>query len=53
MIMLLLQTFSEIIKRAAAMTGTIPDPNAATLSMHEAAEAEAARLAAELAAERK
>jgi TRAP-type mannitol/chloroaromatic compound transport system permease small subunit len=53
MILLLLQAFSEIIKRAAAMTGAIPDPNAASLSMHEAAEAEAARLAAELAAERK
>jgi TRAP-type mannitol/chloroaromatic compound transport system permease small subunit len=53
MAMLLLQTFSEIIKRAAVMAGTIPDPNAASLSAHELAEAEAARLAAEIAAERK
>ena len=53
MALLLLQAISEIIKRAAVMAGAIPDPNAATLSIHEAAEAEAARLAAELAAERK
>jgi TRAP-type mannitol/chloroaromatic compound transport system permease small subunit len=53
MALLLLQAISEIIKRAAVMAGAIPDPNAATLSAHEAAEAEAARLAAELAAERK
>lgn len=53
MTLLLLQAISEIIKRAAVMAGTIPDPNAAALSIHEAAEAEAARLAAELASERK
>jgi TRAP-type mannitol/chloroaromatic compound transport system permease small subunit len=53
MALLLFQAVSEIIKRAAVMAGTIPDPNEATLSVHEAAEAEAARLAAELAAERK
>jgi TRAP-type mannitol/chloroaromatic compound transport system permease small subunit len=53
MTMLLLQAFSEIIKRAAAMAGIIPDPNARTLSAHELAEAEAARIAAEIAAERK
>jgi TRAP-type mannitol/chloroaromatic compound transport system permease small subunit len=53
MALLLLQAISEIIKRAAVMAGAIPDPNEATLSAHEAAEAEAARLAAELAAERK
>jgi TRAP-type mannitol/chloroaromatic compound transport system permease small subunit len=53
MTLLLFQAISEIIKRAAVMAGTIPDPNAAALSIHEAAEAEAARLAAELASERK
>ena len=53
MTLLLFQAVSEIIKRAAVMAGTIPDPNAAALSIHEAAEAEAARLAAELASERK
>lgn len=53
MVLLLFQAISEIIKRAAVMAGTIPDPNAGALSIHEAAEAEAARLAAELAAERK
>jgi TRAP-type mannitol/chloroaromatic compound transport system permease small subunit len=53
MALLLLQAISEIIKRAAVMAGEIPDPNAAALSIHEAAEAEAAKLAAELAAERK
>jgi TRAP-type mannitol/chloroaromatic compound transport system permease small subunit len=53
MALLLLQAISEIIKRAAVMAGAIPDPNAAALSVHEAAEAEAARLAAEIAAERK
>jgi TRAP-type mannitol/chloroaromatic compound transport system permease small subunit len=53
MALLLLQAISEIIKRAAAMAGTIPDPNAAALSAHELAEAEAARLAAEIAAERR
>lgn len=52
MTLLLFQAVSEIIKRAAAMTGTIPDPNAEVLSAHEAAEAEAARLAAEIKAER-
>lgn len=53
MAMLLLQAVSEIIKRAAAMAGKIPDPNAASLSAHEMAELEAARLAAEIAASRK
>jgi TRAP-type mannitol/chloroaromatic compound transport system permease small subunit len=53
MTLLLFQAISEIIKRAAVMAGTIPDPNAAALSIHEAAEAEAARLAAELASGRK
>lgn len=53
MILLLLQAISEIIKRAAAMTGAIPDPNAVVLSAHEIAEAEAAKLAAEIAAQRK
>lgn len=53
MVMLLLQTISEIIKRAAVMAGTIPDPNAAALSAHELAEAEAAKLAADLSADRK
>jgi TRAP-type mannitol/chloroaromatic compound transport system permease small subunit len=52
MALLLLQAISEIIKRAAVMAGAIPDPNAAALSAHELAEAEAARLAAEIAAER-
>lgn len=53
MVLLLLQAISEIIKRAAAMAGVIPDPNAIVLSAHEIAEAEAAKLAAAIAAERK
>jgi TRAP-type mannitol/chloroaromatic compound transport system permease small subunit len=52
MTLLLLQAISEIIKRAAVMAGTIPDPNAAALNAHELAEAEAAKLAAEIAAKR-
>jgi TRAP-type mannitol/chloroaromatic compound transport system permease small subunit len=52
MALLLLQAISEIIKRAAVMAGEIPDPNAATLTAHQLAEAEAARLAAEIAATR-
>jgi TRAP-type mannitol/chloroaromatic compound transport system permease small subunit len=53
MALLLLQAFSEIIKRVAMMRGLIPDSNTTVLSTHESAEAEAARLAAELAASRK
>jgi TRAP-type mannitol/chloroaromatic compound transport system permease small subunit len=53
MVLLLLQAVSEIIKRAAAMAGVIPDPNAVVLSAHEIAEAEAAKLAADIAAQRK
>jgi TRAP-type mannitol/chloroaromatic compound transport system permease small subunit len=52
MALLLLQAISEIIKRAAVMAGEIPDPNAASLTAHQLAEAEAARLAAEIAATR-
>lgn len=53
MALLLMQALSEIIKRAAVMAGAIPDPNAAALSAHELAEAEAARLVAEIEAERR
>ena len=53
MAFLLLQAISEIIKRIAMMRGAIPDSNAEVLSAHESAEAEAARLAAELAVDRK
>lgn len=53
MALLLLQALSEIVKRAAVMAGLIPDPNAAALSAHELAEAEAARLVAEIEADRK
>ena len=52
MTLLLLQAASEIIKRAAAMAGVIPDPNAVVLSAHQIAEAEAAKLAADIAAQR-
>jgi TRAP-type mannitol/chloroaromatic compound transport system permease small subunit len=47
--LLLIQAFSEIVKRLAVMRGLIPDPNAAALSAQEAAEIEAARLAAAIA----
>ena len=53
MALLLMQALSEIIKRAAVMAGAIPDPNAAALTAHELAEAEAARLVAEIEAERR
>ncbi|ETR74763.1 C4-dicarboxylate ABC transporter [Afipia sp. P52-10] len=53
MALLLLQAISEIIKRAAIMAGVIPDPNAEVLSAHQIAEAEAAKLAAGISADRK
>lgn len=49
--MLLLQGISELIKRIAVMRGLIPDPYISTGGVHAAAEAEAARLLAELKAE--
>lgn len=45
-VMLLLQAFSELIKRIAVMRGRIPDPYAG--SAHHPAEAEAERLLAEV-----
>lgn len=50
-VLLIIQGVSEIIKRVAMMRGLIPDSNARALSAHEAAEIEAARLAAAIAAE--
>lgn len=50
--LLFIQAISEIIKRVAIMRGVIPDPNARTISAQEAAELEAARLAAEIANEK-
>lgn len=52
MLMLLAQGISELIKRIAVMRGLLPDPNAAALSTHEAAAAEAERLAKAIAAEK-
>ncbi|TAK49809.1 MAG: TRAP transporter small permease subunit [Xanthobacteraceae bacterium] len=52
MAMLLVQGLSELIKRIAVMRGLIPDPNAAALSAHEAAQAEAERLAMQIAGEK-
>ena len=52
MTLLLMQAISEIIKRAAVMAGTIPDPNAETITAQEAAAAEAAQLAADIKADR-
>lgn len=43
--LLLVQSISEIIKRAAVMRGLLPDPNAQALTAHEIAEMEAVRLA--------
>jgi TRAP-type mannitol/chloroaromatic compound transport system permease small subunit len=42
---LFLQGISEIIKRVAIMRGRLPDPNADSISLQEAAELEAGRLA--------
>jgi TRAP-type mannitol/chloroaromatic compound transport system permease small subunit len=52
MSLLLMQAISEIIKRAAVMAGAIPDPNAESMTAHEAAAAEAAQLAASIKADR-
>ena len=49
--LLLVQAFSEIIKRAAVMRGLLPDPNAHALSAHEIAELEALKLAQAIAVE--
>lgn len=49
--LLLLQGISELIKRIAVMRGLIPDPYVTAGGVHAAAEAEAARLLAELKAE--
>jgi len=46
--LLLLQGISELIKRIAVMRGLIPDPYVTAGGVHAAAEAEAARLLAEL-----
>ncbi len=46
--LLLLQGISELIKRIAVMRGLIPDPYHTAGGVHAAAEAEAARLLAEL-----
>jgi TRAP-type mannitol/chloroaromatic compound transport system permease small subunit len=51
--LLLLQGISELIKRIAVMRGLIPDPYVSAGGIHAAAEAEAARLLAELKAESK
>lgn len=51
--LLLLQGISELIKRIAVMRGLIADPYISTGGAHAAAEAEAARLLAELKAEAK
>lgn len=53
MLMLLAQGISELIKRIAVMRGLMPDPNAAALSAHEAAKAEAERLLKSITAETK
>lgn len=50
-VLLLLQGISELIKRIAVMRGLIPDPYHGDGGVHAAAEAEAARLLAELKAE--
>jgi len=50
--LLFVQAISEIIKRVAVMRGVIPDPNARTISAQEAAELEAAKLAAQIANEK-
>lgn len=47
-VLLLLQGISELIKRIAVMRGLIPDPYVTAGGVHAAAEAEAARLLAEL-----
>jgi TRAP-type mannitol/chloroaromatic compound transport system permease small subunit len=47
-VLLLLQGISELIKRIAVMRGLIPDPYVSDGGIHAAAEAEAARLLAEL-----
>jgi TRAP-type mannitol/chloroaromatic compound transport system permease small subunit len=47
-VLLLLQGISELIKRIAVMRGLIPDPYHTDGGIHAAAEAEAARLLAEL-----
>lgn len=44
MVLLLVQSISEIIKRAAVMRGLLPDPNADALSAQEQAALEAERL---------
>ncbi|HWW49982.1 MAG TPA: TRAP transporter small permease subunit [Xanthobacteraceae bacterium] len=46
---LFLQGISEIIKRVAIMRGQLPDPNAESVSLQEAAELEAGRLAKHIA----
>lgn len=51
-ILLLLQAISEIIKKIAVMRGELEDPHP-FVSVHEAAEIEAAALAAELAGEKR
>jgi TRAP-type mannitol/chloroaromatic compound transport system permease small subunit len=50
-VLLLLQGISELIKRIAVMRGLIPDPYVSAGGVHAAAEAEAARLLAELKTE--
>ncbi len=52
-VLLLLQGISELIKRIAVMRGLIPDPYHTAGGVHAAAEAEAARLLAELKADSK
>lgn len=47
-IVLFFQALSELIKRIAVMRGLIPDPYETSGGMHAAAEAEAARLLAEI-----
>jgi TRAP-type mannitol/chloroaromatic compound transport system permease small subunit len=49
--LLLLQGISELIKRIAVMRGLIPDPYVSAGGIHALAEAEAARLLAELKTE--
>jgi TRAP-type mannitol/chloroaromatic compound transport system permease small subunit len=51
-VMLIVQGISEIIKRVAMMRGVIPDSNVEALSPQRAAELEAERLAAAIAAKK-
>lgn len=52
-VLLFFQGISELIKRIAVMLGRIPDPYVSAGGLHAAAEAEAARLLAELKSEQR